>query len=77
MDTSPHDIQALFAQLGLPDSEAAITEFIDQHRPLDPALKLEEAPFWDGTQRRFIAAAIEEDAEWVEAVDHLDALLRH
>jgi hypothetical protein len=77
MDTSPHDLKALFAQLGLPDSDAAIAEFVDQHRPLDPALRLEDAPFWNGVQRRFIAAAIEEDAEWVEAVDHLDALLRH
>lgn len=77
MDTTAHNLKALFAQLGLPDSEAAIAEFIDQHRPLDPTLRLEDAPFWAGTQKRFLAAAIEEDAEWAEAVDSLDALLRH
>lgn len=77
MDTTFHDLKALFAQFGLPDGDAEIAEFIDQHRPLDPNLKLEDAPFWNGTQRRFLAAAIEEDAEWAEAVDRLDALLRH
>ncbi len=76
MDTA-HDLKALFAQFGMPTSDAAIAEFIDQHRPLDPSVKLADAPFWNGTQKRFLAAAIEEDAEWVEAVDHLDALLRH
>ena len=76
MDTI-YDLKALFAQFGLPNGDAAIAEFIDQHRPLDPSLKLEDAPFWNGTQRRFLAAAIEEDAEWAEAVDRLDALLRH
>ena len=76
MDTR-HDLKALFAQFGLPNGDAEIAEFIDQHRPLDPGVKLEDAPFWSGTQKRFLAAAIEEDAEWAEAVDQLNALLRH
>ena len=72
-----YDLKALFAQFGLPASDAAIADFVDQHRPLDPSVKLEDAPFWNGTQKRFLAAAVEEDAEWVEAVNQLDALLRH
>lgn len=76
MDTA-HDLKALFAQFGLPNGDTQIADFIDQHRPLDPSVKLEDAHFWNGTQKRFLAAAIEEDAEWAEAVDQLDALLRH
>lgn len=72
-----YDLKSLFAQFGLPNGDADIAEFIDQHRPLDPTVKLEDAPFWNGTQRRFLAAAIEEDAEWAETVDQLNALLRY
>lgn len=72
-----YDLKALFAQFGLPNSDADIAEFIDQHRPLDPTVKIEDAPFWNGAQKRFLAAAIEEDAEWAEAVDQLNAMLRH
>ena len=77
MDTTGHDLKALFAQLGLAHDADAIAAFIDQHRPLDPALTLAEAPFWQPAQREFLLEAFADDSDWVEAVDKLDAMLRH
>ena len=45
MDTSQHDMQGLFAQLGLPDSEASIENFI-RNNHLPPDVPLENAAFW-------------------------------
>ena len=77
MDTTRHDLKALFAQLGLAHDADAIAAFIDQHRPLDPSLTLAEAPFWQPAQREFLLEAFPDDSDWVEAVDKLDAMLRH
>lgn len=40
MDTSAHDLKALFEQLGLPSSDDEITRFMHEHSPLDPSVKL-------------------------------------
>ena len=37
MDTSLHDLPALFAQLGLPNAPHEINDFIARHRPLAEA----------------------------------------
>lgn len=76
MDTSPHTIQALFAQLGLPNSEQAIEAFVTNNH-LPPEIPLANAAFWNAGQAQFIREAIAEDADWSEAVDYLDAQLRH
>ncbi|MCB1698049.1 MAG: DUF2789 domain-containing protein [Pseudomonadales bacterium] len=76
MDTSQHDMQGLFAQLGLPDSEASIENFI-RNNHLPPDVPLENAAFWSAGQAQFIREAITLDADWAEVVDHLDAQLRH
>jgi hypothetical protein len=76
MDLSAHTLATLFEQLGLPATEPAINEFIDQHSPLDPQLRLEEAPFWNPGQRSFLMEARAEDSDWTEMVEHLDAFLR-
>ena len=75
MDTSDHSMEALFAQLGLPNSDNAIDEFIQNNR-LPADVPLENAAFWSAGQAQFIHEAIEEDADWAEVVDHLDAQLR-
>ena len=76
MDTSNHSIQSLFAQLGLPNSDAAIEAFVsNNHLPGD--IPLEKAAFWSAGQAQFLLEAIEEDADWAEIVDQLDAQLRH
>jgi hypothetical protein len=76
MDTSLHNLQGLFAQLGLSSSEAAIEAFIANNR-LQDHIPLEKAAFWSAGQAQFIREAIAEDADWAEIVDQLDAQLRH
>ena len=76
MDTSSHTMQALFAQLGLSNSDIAMENFIhNNHLPRE--VPLENAAFWSPGQAQFIHESIAEDADWAEVVDHLDAMLRH
>jgi len=76
MDTSKHDIEGLFLQLGLPNSPAAIEAFV-QNNHLPDSIPLEQAAFWSAGQAQFIHEAIEQDSDWAEVVDQLDAQLRH
>lgn len=76
MDTNPHTLSTLFEQLGLPSSDADIARFVAEHRPLDPALDVAQAPFWNVSQAAFLSEALEADAAWAEAVDELSSLLR-
>jgi hypothetical protein len=76
MDTSSHTMQALFAQLGLPNSDIAMDNFM-QNNHLPAEIPLERAAFWSAGQAQFIREAITQDADWAEVVDHLDAQLRH
>ncbi len=76
MDAVFHPLVDLFAQLGLPNTPIEIDTFIAQHT-LAPAVALVDAPFWSSAQTQFLRESLEQDADWAEAVDHLDALLRH
>lgn len=78
MDTTTyHDLPALFAQLGLPDSSAAIRQFIQRHRPLPQTLNLSEAPFWNAGQAAFLREQWQaDDGDWCVQIDRLNALLR-
>ena len=76
MDTSTHNIEGLFQQLGLPNSEEAIVAFCTNNR-LPRNIPLEQAAFWSASQAQFIHEAIEQDSDWCEIVDQLDAQLRH
>ena len=77
MDTSFHNMPRLFEQLGLPADEAAIRKFIQDHAPLPAEMPLHKAPFWNESQSSFLYKGIEEDADWAEVIDDLDAQLRH
>ncbi|MDX1796274.1 MAG: DUF2789 domain-containing protein [Hydrogenovibrio sp.] len=77
MEQPDHTLNALFEQLGLPDSDSEIDAFISTHKPLNPSTPLAEAPFWTPVQSTFLKEAIADDADWAEIVDQLDALLRH
>ncbi|WP_404367647.1 DUF2789 domain-containing protein [Marinobacter sp.] len=77
MDTSIHTMPRLFEQLGLPSSDDDIQKFIADHGPLAPEVKLHDAPFWNDSQSRFLKEGIEENADWAEVIDDLDAQLRH
>lgn len=76
MDTSLHSMQTLFEQLGLSSNETAIENFIfNNHMGKD--IPLDHAAFWNVGQAQFIREALEQDSDWSEVVDQLDALLRH
>jgi len=75
MDTSLHTLCTLFAQLGLPDSPAAIAAFIASH-PLPAGTAIEDAPFWSTSQAAFLKQALDDDADWAELVDTLAARLQ-
>lgn len=76
MDQNFHAIPELFLQLGLSNTAQDISDFIQSHGPLSSDVLLVDAPFWSPAQSAFLREAIAEDADWAEAVDHLDALLR-
>lgn len=76
MEHPVHPFSELFEQLGLASDDASIKAFLERHAPLPPAMALYEAPFWSPSQAAFLEAALEEDADWAEVVDHLDASLR-
>lgn len=74
MDTSQHDLPALFAQLGLPNDNDSIQDFIASHE-LPAGTHLSQASFWNLSQARFLAEALNDDAEWAEAADEMAMLL--
>jgi len=77
MDRSQHTLSTLFEQLGLPADEASIDHFIESHAPLSPEITLQDAAFWTASQSHFLAEGLEEDSDWAEIIDELDARLRH
>ena len=69
-------LPVLFAQLGLPSEQAAVSTFLAQHRPLAGDLALPDAPFWTASQRAFLYEALLEDSIWAGVVDELNLALR-
>lgn len=76
MEHPDHAFSELFEQLGLPADAASIQAFIETHAPLPDEVPLSEAPFWSQAQAAFLRDALEDDADWAEVVDHLNASLR-
>ncbi len=76
MDAAIHTMPDLFAQLGLPNEPHQIRAFVQRHRPLDPALRLKDAPFWNPSQAALIQQKLSEDSDWALLVDGLNAQLR-
>ena len=77
METPIHSINSLFKQLGLPSETAEIDAFIEIHCPLPDHCLLHEAAFWTASQATFLSEEIEDDADWAEVVDELNARLRN
>lgn len=75
MEFATHTMPNLFAQLGLPSDPAGINCFISSHSPMPESLPLAEAPFWTQSQAAFLREEIQEDADWAEVVDQLNARL--
>ncbi len=76
MDNAHHSLEDLFAQLGLPNAPHEIRSFISQHRPLDLAIRLKDAPFWNAAQAALIQQKLSEDSDWALVIDGLNAQLR-
>lgn len=77
MDISKHNLGTLFEQLGMPSDQASIEDFIARHSPLPSEIAIQDAPFWSANQSHFLEEGLEEDSDWAEIIDELDAQLRH
>ncbi|SFR50713.1 Protein of unknown function [Marinobacter gudaonensis] len=77
MDTSKHNLSTLFEQLGLASDAKSIETFVARHSPLPPDIALQDAPFWSEAQSHFLEEGLEDDSDWAEVIDELDALMRH
>jgi hypothetical protein len=77
MDTTKHTLTTLFEQLGLPSDQASIEDFIAKYSPLPAEIALQDAPFWSDSQSGFLEEGLEEDSDWAEIIDELDARMRH
>jgi len=76
MNQSYHRFTELFLQLGLPCDVDGIKHFLENHSPLDPSIRLENAPFWTQAQSTLLRDEILQDADWAEVIDQLNAALR-
>jgi hypothetical protein len=76
MYTPIHSISSLFEQLGLGSSKKEMNAFIAAHSSLPAKVELHDAGFWNKSQQAFLRQMKEEDADWAEIVDQLDAMLR-
>ena len=75
MDRSTHTINTLFEQLGLPNEDQYIDQFIRTHTLFSQEIKLDEATFWTPSQASFIKESLEDDSDWAEVVDDLNTRL--
>ena len=76
MNQSYHRFTELFLQLGLPSDVDGIKHFLENHSPLDPSIRLENAPFWTQAQSTLLRDEVLQDAYWAEVIDQLNAALR-
>lgn len=76
MSQTFHRFSELFAQLGLPNDEAGIQQFIIQHAPLPHEVALADAAFWTPSQKAFLCEGLLQDADWAEVIDQLNSALR-
>ena len=75
MEPTVHPFRELFAQLGLPDDDAGIRDFITTHAPLPDGMRLEDAPFWSPAQSQLLREERQDDADWAMVVDRLNVAL--
>ncbi len=73
-DLLNYTFKDLFAQLGLPNSEPAIEQFIKQRAAFSFS-DFGHDPNWTPAQREFLHTALEEDANWARLIDQLSKRL--
>lgn len=76
MENQSHEFGDLFAQLGLPHSEADIRRFIATH-PLSQETRLPDAEFWTPAQAEFLRDSWKADADWAPVIDQLNIALHN
>ncbi len=76
MYNTAYNLQTLFSQLGLDDSEAGIEHFIRIHSPIPTGCRLWDAPCWNAGQAALLREELANDADWAEVIDQLNVLLR-
>ena len=74
MDTTDIRMSNLFSQLGLPDDDDAIAQFIRAHQ-LPEDVRLHDAPFWNAGQAQFLRETWQKDNQWAMVVDGLNEAL--
>ncbi|MBU2954692.1 DUF2789 domain-containing protein [Marinobacter sp. F3R08] len=77
MDTSKHTLSTLFEQLGLASDANSIEDFVARNSPLPSEIAIQDAPIWSESQSHFLEEGLEEDSDWAEVIDELDAMMRH
>ena len=75
MDSSVHNMNTLFEQLGLPSDNASIDQFIRTHILFSQEVRLEEATYWNDSQASFLKQCRDSDSDWYEVVDELNIKL--
>ncbi len=74
LEQTEYTMNNLFAQLGLPNSDSDIDNFIKNNQ-LDEEVSLKDAPFLDEQQKMFIREEWKLDAVWALVIDELNARL--
>ena len=77
MEQPVHTLNGLFAQLGLPNGDADIANFVEQHKPVSNSKALHQLDIFSAAQKTFLREALSADADWAEVIDTLSSLLRH
>jgi predicted Zn-dependent protease with MMP-like domain len=70
-----HQLEDLFAQLGLNNDHDSIERFIAEHHPLPNEVALYRAAIWSPAQRAFLKEEIIGDGAWALAIDELNRRL--
>jgi hypothetical protein len=76
MGTTQHSFTDLFAQLGLPNDEQSIADFLILHTTKEKDFRLPDLPFWTVSQAAFLRQSLVQDSEWSQLVDQLSGALR-
>lgn len=69
-----YNMNELFAQLGLENSDEAIDRFIENNQ-LAKGEELTKSSIWTDSQRMFLQEEWKKDAAWVEIIDDLNVRL--
>lgn len=69
-----YNMNELFAQLGLDNSDEAIDNFVANNQ-LGEGEALVESTIWNDNQRMFLQEEWKKDAAWVEVIDDLNVRL--